>query len=1067
MTRFLALSLVTLTALHAQVTTGTLVGTVRDSSGAVIANARVRVTNVGTGLVNETATNTDGDYVVAGVPAATYSIRVESPGFKAVEARQVRLLLNATVRTDFRLEPGAVEQSIEVTAAPPVVNSETSSIANVVDTHTVVTLPLNGRTLDRLIQITAGNASDSVSNPKLAGSLHWGGNFFTMDGVAFNDTGNGGAAYSFRTALSTTPSVDTIQEFKIESNNAKAEHEGSAAISMISKSGTNEFHGSLFEFNRNRVLAAKNFFATGLPKPAFNRNEFGATLGGPIIRNKTFFFGSYEGLRQRTANTPFLAMPTAAMRQGDFSGLPALRDPLSGEPFPNNRIPSNRLDPRALRLLEFVPLPNTAGSGPAGTGLNYVATVGNIIDVNRYSLKVDHNLSTRHALTIVGNYSKGQPYFVALNSPPNYGNFGDGGYITKSLSGTLNSTISPTKLNEVRFAYFSHGSIRIGQNTDFNPASIFPTLYQPLPIGGLPNVSIAGFASIGDSGGSPRGIQPTRQITDNFTFIQGKHTFKAGVDVAFNRVATNPGAGGSAFGQFTFNGRYTNNSYADFLLGFPVSTTRQTPFISSLLYNSRWSAYFQDDWKVSSKLTLNLGVRYMLQTITQERDGSFANFDFGRGVYVIRTANNQLPRNAIPRLLEAYPYVGSEANGWGSDVMTSDRNNWAPRIGFAYRPFNDNKTVIRGGYGIFYNVIPVFIGIRQLSWQNTPFLLTETFEAAAGNTPSLTLANPFPGAGRLSPNPSITAVNRNLTNTYAQQWNLTIERELYGNVGMRASYIGNKATRVPWYNYNRNLPVRQVAGTIQSNRPFQPWADILALDTNGNAITHQFQVEFTRRYANGLYLQGSYSWTKTLDNVAIVGTPQNPYDASLDRGMGDSIRPHVLYFSSTYELPFGRGKRFLGSAGAANYVVGGWSLASIVQLRSGTPFSVSFTPTAAGWYANRADVVSSQVYPTANRDIEQWFNAAAFAVPQPFTFGNSARNMLTGPGQTIIDISVLKDTRIGERFNTQFRAEFFNFPNMPSFGNPAANISFPAQVGRIRSTSIDNRVVQLGLKVLF
>lgn len=797
MLRFLLPCLLSACALSAQVTSGTLLGTVRDSSGAVMANARVRVTNNGTALTTETATTAEGDYIVPNLTAATYSIRVEAPGFKAAEVRQVRLLLNANLRTDFVLEPGAVEQSIEVTAAPPVVNSETSSIANVVDTHTVVTLPLNGRTLDRLIQITAGNASDSVSNPKLGGSLHWGGNFFTMDGVNFNDTGNGGAAYSFRTALSTTPSVDTIQEFKIESNNAKAEHEGSAAISMISKSGTNEFHGSLFEFNRNRELAAKNFFATGLPKPAFNRNEFGATAGGRIIRNKTFFFGSYEGLRQRTANTPFLAMPTPAMRQGDFAGLAALRDPLSDTPFPNNRIPANRIDSRTQRLLEFVPQPNTPGSGAAGTGLNYVATVGNIIDVNRYSLKVDHNINTRNYLTFVANYSKGSPYFVALNTPPNYGNFGDGGYITKSISGTYNSTISPTKLNELRFSYFSHGSIRIGQNTDFNPASIFPTLYQPLPIGGLPNVSIAGFASIGDSGGSPRGIQPTQQITDNFTWVKGKHTFKAGVDIGFNRVATNPGAGGSAFGQFTFNGRYSNNSYADFLLGYPVSTTRQTPFISSLLHNSRYGAYFQDDWKVTSKLTLNLGVRYMLQTITQERDGSFANFDFGRGAYVIRTENNQLPRNAIPRLLEAYPYVGSEANGWGSDVMTSDRNNWAPRIGFAYRPFNDNKTVLRGGYGIFYNVIPVFIGIRQLSWQNTPFLLTETFEAAAGNTPSLTLANPFPGAGRLSPNPSITAVNRNLTNTYAQQWNLTIERELMGNLGIRASYIGNKATRVP------------------------------------------------------------------------------------------------------------------------------------------------------------------------------------------------------------------------------------------------------------------------------
>ncbi|MBI1786702.1 MAG: carboxypeptidase regulatory-like domain-containing protein [Acidobacteria bacterium] len=1051
--------------LCAQSTTGTLVGTVTDSSGAAIAAAKVKATNDATGISVEAVTNASGDYVIPNLAAASYKIQAEVAGFRTVAVSGIRLLLNATVRTDIRLEPGAIEQSISVEAVAPVVSSETSSVASVVDAHSVVTLPLNGRTLDRLILITAGNTSDSPSNPKLAGSLHWGGNFYTMDGVAFNDLGNGGAAYSYRTALSTTPSVDTIQEFKIETNNAKAEYEGSAAISMISKSGSNELHGSLYEFNRNRVLAAKQFFATSQPKPAFNRNEFGATVGGPVIRNRTFFFGSYEGLRQRTASTPFLSYGTAAMRGGDFSGLAPVRDPLSGDNFANNRIPTSRLDSRSLKLLEYVPLPNTSGSGPAGTGQNYVTSVGNIIDVTRYGARLDHQLNSRHALSVVLNYSKGSPYFVYNGGPNSFGNFSDGGYITKSASLGYNRTLTPTTLNEFRYAYFNHASIRIGQNTSFNPASLFPQLYQPLPIGGLPNMSITGFSGIGDSGGSDRAPQITQELTDNFSFIRGSHTFKAGLDAGFGRISTNPSAGGAAFGSFSFNGRYSNNAYADFLMGYPVSATRATPGLVNLLYNTRYGLYFQDDWKVSPKLTLNLGVRYTLQTATQERDGSFANFDFGNGNYVIRTAGGQLPRLAINRLLAAYPYVSSEKNGWGSDVLLSDWNNFAPRFGFAYRPSSNNRTVVRGGYGIYYNIIPVYIGIRQISLTNTPFLLSESFEAAAGNTPSLTLASPFPGAGNLSPNPNITAVNRQVRNTYAQQWNLTVERELAANLGLRLSYIGNKATRVPWYTYERNLPLTQAPGTIQSRRPYQPWASISTLDTNGGSITHQMQVEVIRRYHGGLYVQANYTWNKTLDNVPIVGSPQNPYNAALDRADGDQIRHHVFYFSSTYDLPFGPGKKFLSAGGAAGRIVGGWGVAGILQIRSGTPFSVGFSPNQAGWYANRANLVSSDLYP-AKRDIEGWFNPAAFAIPAPFTFGSGARNLLFGPGQSIIDVSLLKDTKITERTNLQFRAEFFNLPNHPSFGNPASNISV-AGVSKIRGVSVEARAIQFGLKLLF
>lgn len=1053
MSRFVPLVLfLSCAALYGQSTTGTLTGTVHDASGAVIQGATISIRNVGTNRTLDVVSNNEGDYVAPNLPAATYDIQAKMQGFRSVEIKNVVLLLNATLRNDISMEVGSTDQSVEVSAAAPVITSETSSIGSVVDNHATTLLPLNGRTLDRLLQVTAGNTSDSASNPKIGGSLHWGGTFFTVNGVGFNDPGNGAAAYSYATALTTTPSIDTIQEFKIETNVAKAEYEGSATVAIISKSGTNQIHGSLFEFNRNREFAAKNFFATGIAKPPFNRNEFGGTVGGPIIKNKTFFFGSYEGLRQRTATNVNLAVAPDAVRGGTFSST--ITDPLSGLPFANNQIPTSRLDPRSLKLLDYYPRANSAGSG-----FNYVVTVGNKYDVNRYAVKVDHTFNARNTLSFDGNYSKGDPYFVALGTPPNYGNFENGGYTTKSGALTYTSTVSAAMVNELRYSYFNHASVRYGQNRDFNPQSIFPDLFGPLPIGGLPNVAITGYASIGDYGGSSPSPQIIQQITDNLTIVKGAHTFKMGADLGLTSISIASGVSSTAYGSFSFNGRYSGNPFADFLLGYPITSSRQTPQIPVKLSWQRYGFYAQDDWRVSRRLTVNVGLRYMLQAQVHERDGSFTNFDFGTGQFIVRTDGGNLPRLANPTLLAAYPYVGSEKAGWGSNMYDTDKNNLAPRIGFAYRATEDGKTVIRGGYGMFYNQIPIYIGIRQLAQLNNPFILTQTFEATAGTTPSLTFANPFPGTGKITANPSITAVERDIKNTLSQQWNFTVERQLAGGTGLRASYIGNRATRVPWYNYNMNLPYTQAAGTIQSQRPYQPWADITTLITNANAITHQLQVEATHRYSTGVFIQASYTWNRSIDNASIVGGPQNPYNAAADRGLADGIRNHNFYGNATYDLPF-------HTQNWTNYLVHGWTLATMAQLRSGSPFSVSFTPTLAGWYASRANATGADPYP-ATQSLSQWFNPAAFSTPAAFTFGNSGRNVLIGPGLINVDFSVLKETKIGERFTTQFRAEAFNLPNSASFSNPSTNISVPSTVGRISSTSIANRVMQFGLKLLF
>lgn len=792
----------------AQNVTGNIVGTVRDASGASVPKASVTLVNEGTGLDFKTETNADGDFIAPGLASGRYEVRVEAAGFRPGLAKGLTLLANRSIRQDFTLEVGQVTQAVEVTAAPPVLNTENATIGNVMQSQQITSMPLNGRFLDRLIRISAGVTSDSASNPRVAGSSYWGGMSFNVDGVAFNDPGNGGGAYSFRHGMSTLPSVDAVNEFKIDSNSQKAEFEGAASVTIATKSGTNQFHGTLFHFNRNKAFTARNFFA--LTRPPFNRNEFGGMIGGPIARNRTFFFGGYEALLERSPRTFTVSVATAAMRQGNFTGLPALVDPLANVPFAGNQVPSTRIDSRATALINRVAMPNAPGLGPAGTLSNHITNIKNDSDIKRYFVRLDHKLTTRDSLSFTGNISKAFPYFVAQAYPQGYGSWDNGGNDTRVGNLTWTRNFSPTILNEFRTGYTYHGPVRQGMNRDFDPRSLFPDLYGPLPVGGLPTANITGHVSIGDYGGSERGKQLTRQVIDNITFIRGRHTIKAGIDFANFRMSSPPGAFGlgtgvannAALGRFDFNGRFTfdgtgsiqpAHGFADFLLGYANFTYRSTPTAVNLFYNTRYSAFVQDDWQVTSRLTLSFGVRYMLQTTWKERDLAQANFDFATGRLVI--PRSSLPPQSQQRLFSAYPISLNE----NYPILQADKNNLAPRVGFAWRPFSSNKTVLRGGFGLYHNFLPVFIGFRQMGFSNPPFLLAETFESTPGRTPSLTLARPFPGGGSISPNPGITIVENNIRNSASYQWNFTLEREVVGNLGLRASYVGNKTTHLPFY----------------------------------------------------------------------------------------------------------------------------------------------------------------------------------------------------------------------------------------------------------------------------
>jgi len=1073
----------------AQNVTGTILGTVLDASGAVVAAARVTITNEQTNIEFRTDSDGTGNYVAPNLLPGSYAVRAEMTGFKPSLVRSVRLLANRSVRIDVTLEPGAVQQAIEVQASAPVVNSENATVGNILEANVISTIPLNGRTLDRLIRISAGVTSDSASNPRVAGSSYWGGIQFSVDGATYNDTGNGGGSYSYRNGLATLPSVDSVSEFRMDSNNQKAEYEGSVAVSVVTKAGNNELHGSLLWFNRNVAYGARYYYTHApTPKPPYNRNEFGYTLGGPVLipklyngQNRTFFFTSFEGLRERTMPNYLTSLATAAMREGDFSGLPAIMDPLAGTPFVNNRVPTSRIDSRSKTLLGFVPLPNQTGLGPAGTLSNYRWTVGNISDINRYGARIDHRFSEQDSIWVNLNYSKGFPYFVAQGYPAGYGSWNNGGYSTQSANLTWNHSLSPRTLNEFRYVYFRHSSTRNGLNRDFDARSLFPTLY-PVAYGGLPNINISNHVSIGDYGGGDASPQLTPQFINNMTAVRGRHTLKFGLDIGLHKVASYPfnagmGAGlanNAAFGRFDFTGLYTlggpgaaqpAHSFADYLLGYPVRAYRSTVSPNMVFASPRYSFFIQDDWRVTPRLSLSFGVRYMYQSPWSERNNTLSNFDFKSGRLVIQS--DKMPEQALERLVKAYPIVLASEAGLPVRDIEPDRNNLGPRAGLAFRPFGTTRTVLRAGFGAYYNFLPVYIGFRQRGFNNPPFLLAESFEAAPGYRPSITLAAPFPGGGAISPNPSVTAVQKNIKNSESYQWNLTVEQELRANLGLRVSYVGNHGTHLPWYNYSLNFSRQQIAGAIQPNRPYQPWSDILLLAGGGNSILHQLQIEAIQRYRHGLSFQVEYSWNRSLDDVPVVGGPQDPYNARADRGNSDQIRRHIFTFAGSYDLPFGRGKRLLNlSNPVANHLIGGWQVSSITYLRTGTPFSPSFTATQTGWRGGRPNrVAGADLYP-AEKTMSQWFSPAAFSVPALFTFGNASRNLLYGPGDIVIDVSVLKDFRFYERFVAQFRAEFFNFPNHFNWGGAGSNISTAATVGRISSGG-DPRQIQFGLKILF
>ena len=1088
-------------------TTAGVNGIVTDSSGAMLLGAKVVVTNTDTGAKRNAETNDAGLYQFPLLQPGTYSINVEKEGFKHVTQDAIKLEVNQVTQIDFKMMLGAVSETVEVQSTAPLLESSTSSLGQVIETKAVSDLPLNGRNFAQLAILGPGvtgvgfAASGTIGSGARPDDMRPGtelfsngnreqSNNFMLDGVDNNFRRNG--------LITLRPSVEAVKEFKIQTNLFEAEQgrNPGATINVITKNGTNQYHGSAYEFLRNAKLDAKNFFAKpNAPKPAYNQNQFGGSLGGPIKHDKLFFFANYEGYRRSQSNVASVnTVPTVAMRGGDFTAVRDIFDPntlrpaigtASGyvrDPFPGRLIPRSRFDSVTGRLIQAYPLPDTAAlTNNQVTNPKFVQTW------DQGDIRTDWNVDSN--TTIFGRFSQQNTYTAppstfglrnipGLSTAVGLGN--PGAYAGTSnlvahhavLSGT--HVFSPTLIMDARFGY---GRFNLHHLKD--GASDGATLGEKLGVhnsnqgpfsNGIPIFSPANYTGIGGGASLPTiRLENTFNPNVSFTKLHGGHTFKWGMSLVRRQIIDFQA--NQADGNFNFDRNFTsdpNNTgstgdpMASFLLGTASAISQDFLLIWPGIRTMEIGSYFQDDWKVNSRLTLNLGVRYEYTPPPVEVSNRWANFDVVTGKLKIAKYNSDRR-------------VG----------VQNDANNLAPRFGFAYKAMAN--TIVRGGFGIFYNTqgngSALFRLHRQLPFGPAYFADVNQFSANPARVQDGFPSIPQFDLASLTSNPqgSFNSVPGNYKTGYVQQFNFGISREFPNlNTVIKAAYVGN-LTRQADASYQYNTP-DPGPGTIASRRPLRNIApgvlNVLYGDTTGIANYHSFQFTLERRFSQGLALLSAYTYSHSIDNVPLQQggasdgpMPQDIRYRFLDRGTSGFDIKHRYSQSVIYDLPIGKGKAFSFGNSLVDNILGNWQMNGILTWQGGLPF----TPTLATSVSNtgtgsRPDRLKSGE--TANPVITHWFDTsfntpdAAWATPRTFTYGNGGRNTLRGPHRTNLDFSVFKEFPIKERFRMQFRSEFFNIFNHPQFDLPNSTIGNQA-AGVISSTVGSPRDIQFSLRLTF
>jgi Carboxypeptidase regulatory-like domain len=1125
--------------------TAQVTGTVTDPSGAVVTTATVVAVNESTGIQSTAKTNQSGDYSVPLLQPGTYRVKVEAPGFKSVERSPVTLVVAQTAQLNFSLELGTSSQSVSVTDTAPLLDASSAAIGGVVTPEKVEDLPMLGRNSNALMTLVPGVRATRATTVNPVLESHY--QFFSINGSRPNqsqfmlDGGNNtnltfnGPEYS--------PQVEEVQEFRIQTSNFSAEYanSGGGVINVASKGGTNQFHGSAFEYFRNDVLAANDFFSNeaGKPRPMLRYNQFGGTIGGPIIKNRTFFFFAYEGLREEVPTVVTTSVPTALQREGNFSqtyasnGQPVnIYDPTSTKPdpanpgsyirtqFPGNIIPRSQLDPVALNIESYYPAPTS--SGDPNTHLNnYIFSGPSTRDTDDYSGRIDHQLNTTTML--MGRFSRSNLSNWTNPATFSSGNIASPGYVTKPQHhpyalGKLTKTFSPTFFGEFVFSWARWYYESFGLSNGFDPTKLgFPSyLAQNSLALGFPSISPGEMSGLG-------GYYNEHDVSDryegkvNISKIVNKHTIKFGgmygAGLYSTRVYDN------STGAYSFTTAFTQGpnplvssptsgfGFASFLLGTMSNGTQNITDINGDYTAPYYGLYIQDDYKITSRLTLNLGLRWEHESPRVESENRVSNFDYNDGATL---SNGLTVRGGL-----LFPGV----DGVSRDNWNPNWKNFAPRFGFAYGL--NNSTVLRGGYGIFYSN-SWGNGRNNNAMPQMGFVCSTTSPATLNNglTPFATLSNPFPSgfcdatgssAGLLTNlGQTLYVLDRNAPQPYVQTWNFDIQRTLPGNALIDVAYSGSRGVHLmgilerdqlnpeffsfgselnsqvsnPYYGVITQGPL--AASQIALGQALLPYPQFLGVSTRnanyGESSYNALLVRAERRLSNGFSLMAAYTWSKEIDDMvpSVNGFPgesfsfgdiQDYYNLRNERALASWDTPQTLVISYVYELPFGAGKKFLNRGGVLDKFLGGWQVNGNTTFQSGFPLQVTGGNSSGSLAGTQRPNWNGQ-NPTLSGPVTdrllRSFNTSDFYFNAPFTFGNAPRLMpdLRSAGIDNFDISLFKNTRIREKYQLQFRAEAFNVFNRVQFDVPNTNINSTA-FGVISHQQNLPRNIQLGLRLLF
>src|SRR4051812_1475658 len=1064
---------------RAQFDTATVLGTIKDSSGAVVPGATVTLKNTATGITATAVTDSDGAYQFLNVRVGTYSVRAELQGFSAAEQKNFAVAVNARQRVDLTLPVGSVGETVEVTGAAKLLETDSSDRGQIIAKEQIVNLPLNGRNYADLALLSPGVRRSAISDTRDASSnvngLRSAVNSFMLDGVDNNSYGTSNQGFSNQLVQ---VSPDAVEQFKVQTNNFSAEYgrTGGAVINASMRSGTNAFSGTAWEFNRNTNLNAEGFFHPSAGKPKFDRNQFGFVFGGPVLRNRTFFFTDYEGFRQTTKVPTFASIPTDAMRAGNL-GKPIF-NPLTGETYANGVIPASAITSFAKQVLAGLPSPTTSGlsnnfdSLPEGTNRN-----------NKFDIKIDHQFSTR--LTAFGRVShrkannfEPSPIPGETGSPSN----NELHVLNDQVAGGVTYSPTTTSLLDVRLGWSRTKAGKeppgVGGPTMLDLYGITGIPTAPRFAGGLTEQNVTGLTSWGRQNSNPQFQDPSVfNPRINYSWIMGRQSFKTGYE--YQAINTQIDDFNPKYGRDTYGGQFSRPAgaaadpatynLADFMFGARSAYSIITPFLANLRQRMHFT-YLQDDIKVNSALTLNAGLRYEYATPQYEKDNFLTNFD---------PSTNKL--------------IGAKDGSiYDRALVNPDRNNFAPRLGAAWAV--DEKTVVRAGYGLSYihfnrmggeNLLsfngPHVVGLNINQTINQPLCTGNANPTSCFRTTQAGYPEGFTTPASFNPlNVRVNYIPSDTPTGNVASWHASVQREVMRNLLIDVGYVGNRSRDILILgDYNQARPNAAGENTsLQDRRPIQGFQEIQAAFAGGKGDYHALQVKVERRYSRGLYLLNSFTWSRARDNASGHLEVQNGDNSRVNYrdlegefGVSGYDQPLNNTTSVVWELPFGSGRKYASNMSPVmEGLLGGWRVVAINLAASGVPVNLSYSPTAnfsvGSTVTYRPNLTGDPVTP--NGGISNYLNRDTVVIPTDQTqpFGNAPRNVARGPAFNQLDLGLHKSFGIqGDSRRIEARIEAFNLFNHTNFQTPNGNRS-SASFGTITST-FPARQLQLGVKFYF